>query len=134
MKTKDLYTPPEYISGARKNPSNSEGVRLMLDNSTKAMLKYFVAILFFVMLPLSTFSQDGCITTPPGAIDCGEWVNHDEVFNLSLYGEEYGDCEITAYYSSRVCTVVNGNCTTRVEQFTLGSIDWNWTDDEEDPC
>jgi hypothetical protein len=98
------------------------------------MIMCFASLLFIVMIPLSTFSQDGCITDPPGAIDCGEWISHIETFNLSVYDPIYGACEITAVYQSRVCTVVEGQCTSRVEQFRLGSIEWNWDELPHEPC
>jgi hypothetical protein len=94
-------------------------------------LVFLIAVIFAIMLvPKSSFSQQNeCIelNTPPGAI-CGNWVTYFKTIYLTAYGQQYGTCAIDIQYSTRVCQVINGACTTRVEQFRLHSFGWDGSD------
>ncbi len=92
---------------------------------------FLFAIIFAILhVPMSSFCQQNeCIesNTPPGAI-CGNWVTYFKTIYLTAYGSQYGTCAIDIQYSTRVCQVINGACTTSVEQFRLNSFGWDGTD------
>ncbi len=128
MKTYNLNISLNSQTGNNENPSKIEGIKTLLNRANKAFSVLCCVLLAMMLLPISSFSQqEDCIdaNTPPGSI-CGEWVNHTQTIYLTSFGPQYGNCPITIIYSTRICQVINGQCTTAVEQFRLASVDWNW--------
>jgi hypothetical protein len=138
MYLNDLHTPP-HLGGYSLNPS-TEGTKLMLYKSTKVLAGVCCALAILIVLtflkPTLLMAQsDICVTLhTPSEADCGDWEFNERTITLQDYGVQYGNCPITIGYWTRECTVIQGQCTTVFEQFKYSWFDFEFTDDDKEPC